>query len=246
MKKNIPLQKIIIPVFLVLAVFTAVINLKQAHAQMSVYETALADPARPEQDKARDADRKPGAFLDFAGVKPGQKVVDLLPGKGYFTRILAKIVGPQGKVYSFLDEENQDFRTAMAAYPNVVVVVGALNTFKTPEPVDLVLTVANYHDLKNPDMETDTALFNKAVFDSLKSGGIFLVADNAALPGTGISQTNTLHRIDPIIVMTDVKAAGFKADAESDLLARQTDPHTQRSKELGDKVDSFVMRFKKP
>ena len=246
MKNKIPIQKIIIPLFALLAVFTAGINLKRAHSQMSIYETALRDAARPEQDKLRDADRKPGAFLDFAGVKPGQKVVDLLPGKGYFTRILSKIVGPEGKVYAYLDEDNQTFKSEMSAYPNVVVLVGALNTLKTPEPVDLVMTVANYHDLKNPDMETDTVLFNKAVFDTLKPGGIFLVADNAAVAGTGLSQTNTLHRIDPVVVLNDVKAAGFKADAESDLLARTTDPHTQRAKELGDKVDSFIMRFKKP
>src|SRR4051812_47335261 len=63
---------------------------------------AVADSGRPAADTARDANRKPAQMVAFAGVKPGQKVADLLPGGGYFTRIFAKIVGPGGKVYAVM------------------------------------------------------------------------------------------------------------------------------------------------
>src|SRR6266566_3118870 len=67
--------------------------------------SAIADPARPAQQVARDADRKPGALLAFAGVKPGDRVADFMSGGAYFTRLFSRIVGKTGHVYAFLPEE---------------------------------------------------------------------------------------------------------------------------------------------
>src|SRR3569623_3082668 len=106
---------------------------------------AVADPGRPAADTARDADRKPTQIVAFAGVKPGDKVAELLPAGGYYSRIRAKAVGPKGHVYAIVPTffssrpGGLDGINAIATqYGNVTVVVADLDKFTVPEPVDLV------------------------------------------------------------------------------------------------------------
>ena len=117
---------------------------------------AVADAARPEADKARDAARKPAEIVAFAGVKPGDKVAEFLPGGGYYTRILSKAVGPEGHVYALVPASfaqrpgGLDALNALAAQlGNVTVVATDLTNFTLPEPVDLAWTTENYHDMHN-------------------------------------------------------------------------------------------------
>lgn len=212
---------------------------------------AVADPARPQADRDRDALRKPAELLAFAGVKPGFKVGELLPGGGYFTRILAKAVGPTGKVYAYLPSEMPDryvasFRPVSddPAYGNVTVVRQPGGAFAPPESLDLVWTSQNYHDMHN-DGQTPAAL-NAAVFKALKPGGVYVVVDHAAAAGTGVTDTGSLHRIDPAAVKSEVLRAGFRFDGESPVLRRPEDPHTDRVFDLHDRTDQFAYRFKKP
>lgn len=219
---------------------------------------AVADAGRPDADKARDANRKPGESVAFAGVKKGEKVVDLLPGGGYFTRIFSKVVGDGGVVYAvpFPPRPNAPAPTsppaivtlaADPAYKNVKVVNTPLTELKLPEPVDLVWTSLNYHDVHNTPNDGIKA-FNKAVFDALKPGGTFLVIDHAAAPGSGARDTSTLHRIDPEIVKTEVEAAGFKLAAQGDFLKNPDDPHTaaNRDSSVQGHTDQFILKFTKP
>jgi len=220
----------------------------QAPAATEAISTAVADAARPDADKARDAVRKPAEIVAFAGVEPGDKIAEIAPGGGYYTRILSKAVGPQGKVYALMPAffanrpGGLDAINALAEqYGNVEVVVIDYAATELPEPVDLVWTTENYHDLANGDIAT----VNGWVFKALKPGGIYFVEDHAA-PGTGTSATNTLHRIDPAAVKEQVGAAGFTLEAESDLLHNPNDPHDVNPREVEPTSDKFALRFRKP
>jgi len=221
---------------------------------------AVADPARPDADKQRDELRKPAEVIAFAGMKSGEKVADFLPGRGYFTRIFAKVVGPKGHVYAVLPEAILTQRPTMAdgvkaiaadpAYANVSVQPTPLPNFTAPEPLDLVWTSLNYHDLKNPmgGATLDTVAMDKAIFAALKPGGTFIVIDHAAAPGSGARDTGTLHRIDPAVVKEEVTAAGFELVAESDVLKNPADDHTAKvfDADIRGKTDQFIFKFRKP
>lgn len=222
--------------------------LAQAPAATEAISTAVADAARPDADKARDAVRKPAEIVAFAGIEPGDTVAEIAPGGGYYTRILSKAVGPQGKVYALMPAffANRPggldaINTLAEQYGNVEVVVIDYAATELPEPVDLVWTTENYHDLANGDI----AAVNAWAFKALKPGGIYFVEDHAA-PGTGTSATSTLHRIDPAAVKEQVGAAGFTLEAESDLLHNPNDPHDVNPREVEPTSDKFALRFRKP
>jgi predicted methyltransferase len=230
-----------------------------ATAKTPAYITAaIADKNRPAEDTARDADRKPATMLEFAGIKPGMKVVDVIPGKGYFTRIFAAAVGAKGWVYSFepteFDGVYKSHNIAVPTgsvpnYSNASYIHESIAKFALPEQVDVVWTSQNYHDLHDKFAgPVDLAVANKAIFDALKPGGVFVVLDHAALPGSGLSATDTLHRIDPAVVKTEVEAAGFKFVGESKVLRNPADPHTALvfDKSIRGHTDQFIYKFQKP
>ena len=219
---------------------------------------AAADPARA-ADVAADARRHGPEIMAFAGVKPGGKVLDLIPGGGYWTRLFATIVGPKGHVYGvwptpYAAEDGDDVKAydalvKMPAFANVSASTQPASELKLPAKVDLVFTAQNYHDYPDKFMgPTDPAVLNKAVFDALKPGGTFLIIDHSAAAGSGMRDTDTLHRIDAATVKTQVEAAGFRFVGESRLLANPAD---DRSKPVFDKsirgmTDQFIYKFKKP
>ena len=227
-----------------------------AHGIKDVIAAAIANPARPDADKAQDAGRKSQEVLAFAGVRPGDRVADFLPGGGYVTRLFSAIVGKDGHVYAVVPDELPERAAASAqkiagdpAYTNITVVRGPVNAFNTPEKLDLVWTSMNYHDLHNAFLgPADLSLLNKAIFNALKPGGIYLVLDHAAAPGSGLRDTDTLHRIDPAVVKKEVLAAGFKLEAESSVLKNPADDHTRKvfDPAIRGKTDKFVFKFRKP
>jgi predicted methyltransferase len=215
---------------------------------------AVADPGRPKADVDRDAERKPAEIVAFAGIKPGQKIGELFPAGGYFTRILSKVVGPTGHIWlmtpaNFQARQQKGQDDLAASLPNTTVLFQPGDSPLTPEKVDVVWSTDNYHDYRNPGFgAVDMAKFNRSVFDSLKPGGVFIVEDYVGAPGTGAAQTATLHRIEPAAIKAEVEAAGFKYDGESKVLANPADDHTQKSTEMMPRgsADQFVMRFRKP
>jgi predicted methyltransferase len=216
---------------------------------------AVSDPGRPGEDTVRDADRKPADVMTFAGVRPGMSIAELLPGAGYYTRILARSVGEKGKVYAFLPARIiAAFPAALdkakglaAAYPNVQVIVGDLNELALPEKVDLVWTTENYHDLHIAPL-ADIPSFNRSVFNSLKRGGVFLVEDHSAEEGAGPDVTSKLHRIDEVVAKREFAAAGFRIDAESDILRNPGDDRRGASGDgrIRGRTDRFLLRMKGP
>src|SRR5579859_769542 len=169
---------------------------------------ALGDQKRPPADSSRDVARKPAELLALGEVKPGQKVADFMMGGGYFTRILSPAVGPTGKVYAYQSSEFIKFRAAygseqssvVADYKNVVPLTAPVAAAGLPEGLDLVLTVQNYHDLHLKAFPAETAdTVNREIFKALKPGGIYLVVDHAAAPGSPLTVADTQHRIDEAI-----------------------------------------------
>jgi predicted methyltransferase len=219
---------------------------------------ALADPGRGDQ-AAVDARRHPGELLAFAGVKPGDKVADLIPGGGYFTRIFAKVVGPKGRVYmvwpnEYAHEAASDVTASNALakdphYGNITVLQQPAAAFALPERVDLVFTVQNYHDYPDKFMgKVDPVAFDKQVWKALKPGGVFLVVDHTAEAGSGMRDTDTLHRIDPAIVKQQVTSVGFVFEGESKVLRNPADDLKKVvfDKAIRGHTDQFVYKFRKP
>ena len=210
---------------------------------------ALSDKARPAEEVARDASRKPGEVLALGEVKTGGKVVDLVMGGGYFTRILSAAVGPKGQFIQFQASYGENQKKVAEAYANVTPLTATFGAMDLPDGMDLVLTVQNYHDLHLKPFPADTAKkVNAEIFKSLKPGGIYLVIDHTALAGSGLEAADKIHRIDPAIVRQEVEAAGFKLESESAMLAETTDPKTGNvfAPAIRGKTDQFIMKFRKP
>lgn len=221
---------------------------------------AVADKGRPEADTKRDADRKPAEMLAFAGVKPGQVVVDYLPGGGYFTRIFSKAVGPKGVVYALSGPPRApadpakpppppapDLIAADPAYANVKSIHGPFDPFAVPQKADLIWTSLNYHDLHQSARKLDVAALNRQIFEALKPGGLYVVVDHAAKAGAGLATVDAMHRIDPAIVRREVEAVGFKLVDQSDVLKSPTDDHTlPAGKVERGHTDQFMLKFQRP
>jgi predicted methyltransferase len=217
---------------------------------------SAADPRRAESAK-NDGWRHGPEIVAFAGVKPGAKVIDLIPGGGYWTRLFAGAVGPKGHVYGiwpseYVKVDGEDFepyKKVAALYPNTSVHEQPAAALTAPEKVDLIFTSQNYHDYPLKFMgNTDVAILNKAAFAALKPGGIYLVIDHAAEAGSGMRDIDKLHRIDGAAVKAQVEAAGFKYVGESKLLVSAVDDKTKNvfAKEVRGKTDQFIYKFRKP
>src|SRR5580658_7484212 len=221
---------------------------------------AIEDPRRPAAQLELDPRRKPAEVIAFAGVKPGDHVADFMPGNAYFTRIFSDVVGPGGRVYAFIPAEQVANCSAGEVagtreiardptYGNVTVLTDAVAHFHAPEPLDLIWTAQNYHDLHDSFMgPPDIAALNRAFFDALKPGGVFLVIDHVAEAGSGLRDTETLHRIDPIRMQREIEAAGFILEAHSDVLRNLADDHSQAvfAPLIRGQTDQVVFRFRKP
>ncbi len=225
-----------------------------AMATPDAIAAAIADTARPTEDRARDADRKPAEILALSGAEAGSRVVDVGPGSGYYTRLFSRIVGDAGKVYAFnpswVDEMFPKAKEGVAAlitagYTNVEGSIQPMAEIAFDAPVDLIFISQLYHD--QHWKQVDIARMNKAAFDALKPGGVYLVIDHNAPAGTTDAQIDKLHRIDPAVVKQEVLAAGFTLAAESDALRNAKDPLTANvfDPSIKGKTDQFVFKFVK-
>jgi predicted methyltransferase len=212
---------------------------------------AIDDPARTAEQRARDANRKPAELLVMSGIRPGNTVVEFASFGQYFTTFLADIVGSKGKVYMYdlpyTDKRAGDAsRAFVTAHPNSQYQLVDYNMLELPQKVDEVFMVLYYHDLFINHI--DTASLDTRIFNALKPGGIFLVVDHNAKPGSGTTDTPKLHRIDPAVIRKEITAAGFKLVKESNLLAHPGDDHTQVvfAPGLRGLTDQTVFVFRKP
>jgi len=228
-------------------------------AAAAAREAAVDAPDRSPEDKALDRGRQPLALLTFAGVKPGDRVAELMAGGGYTAELLARTVGPNGQVFG----QNSPFILARFAQkpwserlgkPVMARVVRVDRELDDPLPaeaqaLDAVFLVMFYHDAVW--QHVDRARMNAAVFRALRPGGVFVVVDHSARPGAGLADTESLHRIDEDILKGEIRAAGFRLDAEADFLRNPSDPRdwSTSPRTAGEKrgtSDRFVLRFVRP
>jgi predicted methyltransferase len=237
----------------VLAAASSLAFAGSALAQIPDYVTkAVADPGRA-QDAANDARRKVAELVAFSGAKPGDRVLDLIPGSGYFTRVFSKVVGPQGRVYAVwpteYDEKPDKVKAIAADYGNVDLLMQPAAKLTTPQPVDVVFTSQNYHDYPDKFMgPTDPKILNAAVLAALKPGGLYVIVDHSAEAGSGLRDTDTLHRIDEATVKQQVIAAGFEYVGETDVLRNRSDDRKTNvfNPAIRGRTDQFVYKFRKP
>ena len=249
----------------------------------------LASPDRSSADRTNDIRRKPDQMLAFIGVRPGMVALDLSAGGGYTTELIARAVGPTGRVYGQSAPRNpggsppvptapEGAMSPMAALVQTPAVVAApaagprtsparlaersknpaagniiavVQPFESPIPaeaaankLDLVTLMFNYHDLGF--LGVDRAQMNKAVFTALKPGGMYVIADHSGRPGTGISESGTLHRIEEAFLRKEVEAAGFKLAEEGNFMRNPSDPRDKNTPDPPQPKDEFVLKFVKP
>ena len=217
----------------------------------------LQAPDRLDQDREDDKTRNPLELLRFLGIKPGWKTAELGAGGGYTTELLARAVGPKGKVYStnnqFVRDKFPDvvkFWEKRLERPVMKNSVGLAREFDDPLPpeakgLDLVVIAFLYHD--TVWFGTDRARMNKAIFAALKPGGLYVILDHAGRDGTGVTEVKTLHRIEEKAVVDEITAAGFKLAKRGDFLRNPEDPRDGNVfGPIRGKTDRFVLAFTKP
>jgi predicted methyltransferase len=214
---------------------------------LAIYKQAVASPIRTDDDRAADAKRKPMEFLEFTGVRPGMRVLDVAAGAGYTTQLLALVVGSGGMVWAQEPEMNEKLlkRLTTNAQPNISPVV---LPYYDPVPfgatkLDLVTIIMNYHDIAY--LPVDREQMNKSLFNALKPGGHLVVLDHSAKEGSGVSDAKTLHRIDEKVVRTELEQAGFKLEKEGDFMRNPDDPRDQAFFNMKTQTDKFALRFVK-
>ena len=250
----------------------------------------VAGPDRSAADRTNDQRRKPEQMLGFIGIRPGIVALDLSAAGGYTTELLARAIGPSGKVYGqsrprdpnrapippAAPEGNSNPATTPGAAPaapasvprpspvalaerennlrsngvQAAPIVALSRPFEDPVPselavegIDLATLMFNYHDLGH--LGVDRAAMNKAVFGALKPGGLYVIADHSGRPGTGISESGTLHRIEEAFLRQEVEAAGFKLMDEGNFLRNPNDPRDKNTPDPPQPKDEFVLKFVK-
>jgi predicted methyltransferase len=226
------------------------------------YQAALAAPGRSPEDHAQDAWRKPAESLAFFGVRPGMVALDLYSGAGYYTELLAAVVGPTGQVVAhnnqaYLDGVADELTRRFAdpqRLANVERLAAENNAIELePGRFDFVLLSAVYHDVyfvneANNWPKIDGPKLLAELFAAMKPGATLGVIDHAAAPSSPAETGGTLHRIDPDLVKRDFAAAGFVLEAESDVLRNPADDLAKGvfDPAVRGRTDRFMLRFRRP
>jgi predicted methyltransferase len=223
-------------------------------ADVAYITAAVADPRRPQADRDRDALRHPAEIMAFAGVQPGWRVADVGPGGGYYTRLFAVAVGPEGRVYGIdragTPERPRPLAAFAAEYGNIEHLTAGYQGWTIAEPLDAVFVSQIYHDWFYPQLGLDVPALNRQIFNALRPGGVYVIIDHAAAAGHTINPDPQadIHRIDQAQIVREVTAAGFVLEEESQVLRNPGDNRSVRVFEgdIRGHTDQFVLRFRKP
>ena len=222
---------------------------------------ALAAPDRRPDNVKLDEGRKPSAVLQYLGLKPGMKVLDLFGANGYWAEIMVPVVGPKGHdtiwtPTQFFSDKAKAYTAGYAAkHPNVTFITSPFEAPDLPKNyADFVILNDNYHDTywqndkyKIPKM--DPSAFLKAVYAAMKPGAVIGVIDHIANKNDDPRATvEKFHRIDPEVVKADFKRAGFVLAGRSDVLRNPADDHNLLvfDPKVAGHTDRFIFKFKKP
>lgn len=233
----------------------------QALAADANIAAAVAAPDRPERDTKLDESRKPAQTLEFLGLKPGDQVLDVMAGGGYYTRIMAQIVGDKGKVVamdapSFVTSEQalRSWADLITRPDNIELSLQFYSNFKAADnSYDFALLHLVYHDAYWESEQysfprAEPAEYLAGLFRAMKPGGTVGVIDHVGPAGDPRQVVEAMHRIDPETVKADFAKAGFILEAEGDFLSDPADDHSKNvfDPSIRGKTDRFVMKFRKP
>ena len=238
-------MKALLPALLLVAACAT--SPRDAPIAADAYRAIVADPIRTERDRTMDARRHPVELLQFAQVRPGMKVLDIVAGAGYTSQLLALAVAPGGTVWAQSANPNAVLTERLAKQqPTLALAQRPVDDPVPPgtPPLDLVTLILNYHDISYSPVDRDA--MNRRIFAALKPGGRYVVIDHSALPGTGITAGKTLHRIEEAFVVAEVKRAGFVLDGEGSFMRNPEDKRDATSNNPNPLSDKFVLRFVKP
>ena len=239
----------------------ATAEVESVAAEMSVYEAAVTNELRPDADRTRDAGRKPAEVLEFVGIEPGMAVLDMYSGGGWYAEVIAHVVGDSGHVIAHSNEAYKNFvgdaleeRFGGGRVPNTEILMAENNHLLLEEnTLDAVMLALSFHDLYHVDADggwelVDGPAFLAELSKGLKPGGIVAIVDHSAAAGSPPETGDSLHRIDPALVVANMEAAGFTSDGSSDILANPDDDLSQIvfADGIRGKTDRFVMRFRNP
>ena len=219
--------------------------------QVARMETALLSPARPSEDKERDASRRPIVTVQFLGIETGDTVIDVIAAGGWFTEVLSAAVGPSGKVLAqnpqFFVSQPNFAATEKARHDrlgNVQAVHGELAAAGIVAQADAAVTALNLHDIYNGQGgEAAAVAFAKGVYDALKPGAVFGVIDHVGIEGQNNAQ---FHRMQIVQARDVLTKAGFRIEAEADILENPGDDHTKPVRDMAGRTDQFLIRARKP
>ena len=193
---------------------------------------AVDDPTRPEKDRQRDAGRKPDQVFALAGIKTGDKVIEIGSFGQYDTNIIVRAIGAKGHVWMYdlpyqRAKQEEPTKAFNEAHKNTEYQIGKFDELTYPKDVNLVVIDMYYHDLALPSNGVDMTKFNKLMFDTLKKGGRVLIVDHNAEAGSGRRDTQKIHRIGPEAIEQEMKDAGFKEVVNSTIFANPADDKTK-------------------
>lgn len=217
----------------------------------------IASDTRSEEDRARDAGRKPAEVLDYLGVEAGMSVIDIMAAGGWYTEVLANAVGADGRVAA----QNPDFILQFRDGANDKALNARLDGDRLPNVArldknfaaisaddgqfDVAISALNFHDIYNRDGADAAVDMLQSIKAVLKPGGVFGVIDHAGIAG---ADNAALHRIEKQKVIETAEAAGYELVGESDVLSMPADDHTQMvfAEGIRGKTDRFVVKLRKP
>ena len=219
---------------------------------------ALAEEARPEADRERDRNRKPLQTLKFFGMTNDMRVLELLPGGGWYTRVLAPVLADNGQLYVALGAgRTRDTILGEAGFEQVVLLDTTDNLRRDQERriyvldnfdfgvsgLDMVVTFRNLHNF-DPDSR---ATINREVFKALKHGGLYGVIDHTRRHMEAADNENR-RRIDPVLVIKEALDQGFEFVDYSDLHFRADDEleYEVGRRSVTGNTDRFTFLFRKP
>lgn len=231
----------------------------QTFAADAAIDAAVANPERTQADRDRDTREKPAEVLAFAGIKPGMTVADLFSAGGYYTELLAGVVGPTGKVYAVnnvpyaqYSKKDREARFTEGRLKNVEPRIIEASWFELPaKSIDVAVIVMSFHDVYWVDEKEgwpaiNTAGFIDSVKRALKPGGRLLVIDHNAPAGTGAEMAGKAHRMNEDFAKKQLTARGFVLEKTYDGLRNKDD---QLDKMVFDpavkgKTDRYVHLYK--
>jgi predicted methyltransferase len=229
--------------------------------QAGSIEDAINKSGRLEPDVARDARSRPDVTLALLGLEPGDRVADIWAGGGYYSELIASVVGDDGEVLLLNNAAYKQFAGKALTARTEGRDIGSVTMYDREaedlglgeSSLDAALIIMSYHDLYHVDEKSgwraiDADDFLGQVYRGLKPGGRFLIVDHYAEPGSGSASAQDLHRIDVEFTKTDLANHGFRLAGGSDALRNPDDDYSVLvfSPEVRGKTDRFILVFEKP